>query len=158
MGDRTRALKLFERAYQCQLAGDLAGAIHLYQASLAEQPTAEAHTFLGWVYSFERRYDAAIAECKRAIVVDPTFGNPYNDIGSYLVQKGELDEAIEWLEKAKTAPRYEPRHFPYMNLGRIYAQKGMVLRAIQEFEAALEIHAGEPTCLSALGQLRGALN
>jgi tetratricopeptide (TPR) repeat protein len=46
----------------------------------------------------------------------------------------------------------------YMNLGRIYAQKGMVLRAIQEFEAALEIHAGEPTCLSALGQLRGALN
>ena len=45
-----------------------------------------------------------------------------------------------------------------MNLGRIYAQKGMVLRAIQEFEAALEINAGEPTCLSALGQLRGALN
>jgi hypothetical protein len=34
----------------------------------------------------------------------------------------------------------------------------MVLRAIQEFEAALEIHAGEPICLSALGQLRGALN
>jgi hypothetical protein len=33
----------------------------------------------------------------------------------------------------------------------------MVLRAIQEFEAALEIRA-EPTCLSALGQLRGALN
>jgi hypothetical protein len=41
---------------------------------------------------------------------------------------------------------------------RIYAQKGMVLRAIQQFEAALEIHAGEPTCLSTLGQLRGALN
>src|SRR5436309_8621732 len=37
-----------------------------YQASLAEHPTAEAYTFLGWVYSFERRYDAAIAECKRS--------------------------------------------------------------------------------------------
>src|SRR3989475_7493096 len=69
VGDRARALKLFERAYQCQLAGDLAGAVHLYQASLAELPTAEAHTFLGWVYSFERRYDEAIAECKRAIAV-----------------------------------------------------------------------------------------
>ena len=45
-----------------------------------------------------------------------------------------------------------------MNLGRIYAQKEMVMRAIQEFEAALAIHPGEPTCLSALGQLRGALN
>ena len=49
-------------------------------------------------------------------------------------------------------------HFPYMNLGRIYAQKGMVLRAIREFEAALEFHPGEPTCLSALGELRGALH
>jgi hypothetical protein len=42
-----------------------------------------------------------------------------------------------------------------MNLGRIFAQKGMALRAIQEFEAALEIQAGEPTCFSAVGQLRG---
>jgi len=108
--------------------------------------------------AFRGRLDEAIDECKKAIAVDQTFGNRYNDIGSYLVNKGKLDEAIEWLEKAKTAPRYEPRHFPYMNQGRIYAQKGMVLRAIQEFEAALEIHAGEPTCLSALGQLRGALN
>ena len=72
--------------------------------------------------------------------------------------RGDLERAIEWLEKAKMAPRYEPRHFPYMNLGRIYAQKGMVLRAIREFEAALEFHPGEPTCLSALGELRGALH
>jgi Tfp pilus assembly protein PilF len=79
-------------------------------------------------------------------------------IGSYLVTRGKLDDAIEWLEKAKTAPRYEPRHFPYMNLGRIYAQKGMVLRAIREFETALEIHPGEASCLSALAELRGALN
>ena len=50
--------------------------MQLYQASLAELPTAEAHTFLGWVYSFDRRYDEAIAECKRAIAVDATFGNP----------------------------------------------------------------------------------
>src|ERR1700737_3526337 len=103
-------------------------------------------------------FNRAIELYTKSLAVYQTFGNPYNDIGSYLVKKGKLDEAIEWLDKAKAAPRYEPRHFPYMNLGRIYAQKGMVLRAIQEFEAALEIHAGEPTCLSALGQLRGALN
>ena len=140
------------------LAGELVEAIALFTRSLETRPTAEAYTFRGWAYSFQGRLDEAIDECKKAIAVDQTFGNPYNDIGSYLVKKGRLDEAIEWLEKAKTAPRYEPRHFPYMNLGRIYAQKGMVLRAIQEFEAALEIHAGEPTCLSALRQLRGALN
>src|SRR5438046_8735330 len=109
VGDRARALKLFERAYQCQLAGDLAGAVQLYQASLAELPTAEAHTFLGWVYSFERRYDEAIAECKRAIAVDPTFGNPYNDIGRYLMELGRDDDAIHWLTRRMDAPLYDAR-------------------------------------------------
>jgi len=76
----------------------------------------------------------------------------------YLIAKGELDEAIQWLEKAKTAPRYDPRHYPFMNLGRIYAAKGMVKRAIDEFEGALAFAPGDPTCLSALAQLRALLN
>ena len=155
---KDQALALWMHGQKHHLRGDLVRAIELYTKSLGLHPTAEAYTFRGWAYSFQGRVDEAIEECKKAITCDPTFGNPYNDIGSYLVMNGKLDEAIEWLEKAKLAPRYEPRHFPYMNLWRIYAQKGMVLRAIQEFEAALEIHAGEPTCLSALGQLRGALN
>ena len=155
---KDQALTLWMKGQKHHLRGDFNRAIELYTKSLALYPTAEAYTFRGWAYSFQGRLDEAIDECKKAIAVDQTFGNPYNDIGSYLVNKGKLDEAIEWLEKTKTAPRYEPRHFPYMNLGRIYAQKGMVLRAIQEFEAALEIHAGEPISLSALGQLRGALN
>lgn len=155
---KNQALDLWVHGQKHHLRGDLERAIELYTKSLGLYPTAEAYTFRGWAYSFQGRVDEAIEECKKAIATDPTLGNPYNDIGSYLVKKGKLDEAIEWLEKAKTAPRYEPRHFPYMNLGRIYAQKGMVLRAIQEFEAALEIHAGEPTCLSALAELRGVLN
>jgi tetratricopeptide (TPR) repeat protein len=155
---KDQALALWKHAQRHHLRGDLERAIALYTESLGLFPTAEAYTFRGWAYSFQGRFDEAIEECKKAIAVDPTFGNPYNDIGSYLFTKGQLDEAIEWLEKAKSAPRYEPRHFPYMNLGRIYARKGMVLRAIQEFEAALEIQRGEPTCLSALGQLRGRLN
>jgi Tfp pilus assembly protein PilF len=153
-----QALTTWMHEQKHHLRGDLERAIEIYTKSLGLYPTAEAYTFRGWAYSFQGRVDEAIEECKKAIATDPTFGNPYNDIGSYLVATGKLDEAIEWLEKAKTAPRYEPRHFPCMNLGRIYAQKGMVLRAIQEFETALEIHAGEPTCLSALAELRGALN
>ena len=153
-----QALTTWMHGQKHHLRGDLERAIELYTKSIGLYPTAEAYTFRGWAYSFQGHVDEAINECKKAIATDPTFGNPYNDIGSYLVKKGQFDDAIEWLEKAKTAPRYEPRHFPYMNLGRIYAQKGMVLPAIREFEGALEIHAGEPTCISALGELRGALN
>ena len=97
-----------------------------------------------WVESTTRSPNAS-----RAIEVDPAFGNPYNDIGAYLIAKGELDEAIQWLEKAKLAPRYDPRHYPFMNLGRIYAAKGMVKRAIEEFEGALAFAPGDPTCVRA---------
>ena len=156
--DADAAAELLRRAFQAQLSGDFATAALLYQRSIAAFPTAEAHTFLGWTYSFQRRLDEAIEECHKAIAVDPTFGNPYNDIGSYLIKQGQLDEAVEWLEKAKAAPRYEPRHFPYMNLGRIYARKGMVGRAIAELECAVEMVPGEPSCLSMLTELRGSLN
>jgi tetratricopeptide (TPR) repeat protein len=63
-------------------------------------PTAEAHTFLGWTYHFQGRLDDAIAECKRAIEIDPEFGNPYNDIGAYLIELKRFDGAIPWLERA----------------------------------------------------------
>ena len=122
--------------------GDFDGAIQLYTKSIDVCPTAEAYTFRGWAYNFLGRVDDAIGECKRAIEVDPGFGNPYNDIGAYLIAKGELDEAVPWLEQAKRAPRYEPRHFPYMNLGRLYAAKGMLQQAIQRVRARARNSAG----------------
>src|SRR5690349_19811550 len=94
-GPRRDAMELFRRAYEAQVAEEYEAAIELYKRSLAVYPTAEAHTFLGWVYSFQERYDDAIAECLEAIRVDPTFGNPYNDIGSYLVAKGNLYDCVK---------------------------------------------------------------
>ena len=135
-GSLERAAHLLKVAYEKQMGGDYQGAIELYKDSIAERPTAEAHTFLGWTYSFLGRYDDAIEECEKAIQVDPDFGNPYNDIGSYLVHLGRVEEAIPWLNKAKDAARYEPRHFPYINLGRIYLKLGRVDEAAREFEQA----------------------
>lgn len=131
-----RAIRLLEQAYENQKEGHLEEAIELYEASIQEHPTAEAHTFLGWTYSYQGKYDDAIEQCKIAITVDPQFGNPYNDIGSYLIQKGEFDNSIRWLELAKKAPRYEPRHFPYLNLFRVYLKQGRLDAAQREFEQA----------------------
>ena len=155
---KQRALELWNEGVQHHMHGDFDGAIQLYTKSIDVCPTAEAYTFRGWAYNFLGRVDDAIGECKRAIEVDPAFGNSYNDIGAYLIAKGELDEAVPWLEQAKRAPRYEPRHFPYMNLGRLYAAKGMLQQAISEFERALEIQPGEPTCEAFVARLRATLN
>jgi tetratricopeptide (TPR) repeat protein len=154
----SRAQKLFQQAYESQMDGKYDRAIRLYKKSIEVYPTAEAHTFLGWTYSFQGRLDEAIEACYKAIEVDPDFGNPYNDIGVYLMQKGQLDAAIPWLEKAKRAPRYEPRHFPYLNMGRIYLAKGDWLKALKEFEKAVEIMPNDVGARKALAELRGKLN
>ncbi|HKZ83906.1 MAG TPA: tetratricopeptide repeat protein [Anaerolineae bacterium] len=136
---RQHADLLFQRAYAQQVAGNLADAILLYRRSIEVYPTAEAHTFLGWTYSFLGRHDDAIEECKKAIEVDPAFGNPYNDIGAYLIELDRPREAIEWLEKATLAPRYEAPHYPWMNLGRAYERIGPWEEAIRCYRKALEI-------------------
>jgi len=152
-----RAQELFAEAYQLQMMGQLDEAAERYRASIACHPTAEAHTFLGWTYSFQDRLDEAIDECMKAIALDPDFGNPYNDIGSYLFKQGKLDDAIPWLERAIDAKRYEPRHFPHCNLGRIYWAKGQLHRAIEEFERALAIDPESRFARGALDAVRRAL-
>jgi tetratricopeptide (TPR) repeat protein len=155
--EQERAMALVEEGMKRQMAGELDESIRLYKQSIALYPTADAHTYLGWAYSFQGKIDDAIAECEIAIQVDPEFGNPYNDIGVYLMQQQKLDEAIPWLEKAKLAKRYEPRHFPYINLGRVYLSKEMVNKAIQEFRGALEKRPEETEIAQLIDELESKL-
>lgn len=157
-GEREKALVLWEEGTARLLTGELEEAIRLFTRSLEVSPTAEAYTFRGWAFSFAGRLDEAIEECRKAIATDPGFGNPYNDIGCYLMQKGELDEAVSWFERAKQAPRYEPRHFPYLNLGRLHAARGDLAEAISEFEGALEVCPDDPIALEFLGKLKYRVN
>ena len=156
--DLARAVELWQEAYQLQMRGELDRAIALYKESIAAKPTAEAHTFLGWALSFQGRLDEATAECVRAIEIDPTFGNPYNDIGVYLMQQEKLDEAIPWLEQAKRAPRYEPRQFPFMNLGRIYVKQAKWHEAMREFEQAVRMAPTDKSAHKMLHELRARMN
>ncbi len=130
----------FQAAYILQSAGELERAADAYERSVRLFATAEAHTFLGWTYSFMGRYDEAIAECERAIGIDPAFGNPYNDIGAYLIELGRLDEAIPWLEKAVVASRYCCYFYAHTNLARVYMHKRMPEKARKSLRAALRVN------------------
>ncbi len=152
------ALEFWREGTARLLAGDLEEAIALFTRSLRAHPTAEAYTFRGWAYSFAGRLEEAIEECRKAIATDPTFGNPYNDIGCYLVEQGRLEEAVPWFEQAKKAPRYEPRHFPYLNLGRLRAARGDFAEAVAEFQGALELSPGDPVALRLLETLKHHVN
>ena len=152
------AQRHFQRAYEAQMRGRLEEAVEHYRRSIAIHPTAEAHTFLGWALSYLGQPEDAIAECKVAIALDADFGNPYNDIGAYLIELGKDEEAIGWLERAKQAPRYEPRHFPYFNLARVYIKRHQIRDAIRELEGAIAIEPGYTVARRELHRLRGMLN
>jgi tetratricopeptide (TPR) repeat protein len=155
--NRAKAMALVHKAMDHQMAGELDDAIGLYKRSISLFPTADAHTYLGWAYSFQGKIDEAIAQCEIAIQLDPEFGNPYNDIGVYLMQQQRLDDAIPWLEKAKQAKRYEPRHFPYLNLGRVYSAKGMLQKALEEFRGALRLNPGDLDVAQVIEELESKL-
>lgn len=152
------AFKYFQMAYEHQMRGELDRAVTLYKKSLEIDPSAEAHTFLGWTYSFMGKLEKAIEECRKAIAVDPDFGNPYNDIGAYLLQLGRIDEAIDWLQQAKDARRYENPEFPYCNLGRAYELKGLWPLALEEYRGALKIRSYYGPALTRVLKLEALFN
>ena len=152
------AVALFNDAYEAQMARDFEAAIRLYKESIKIFPTAEAYTFLGWTYSFKGEYDLAIAECVAAISVDADFGNPYNDIGSYLIAKGNYFDCVRWFKLAMKAKRYEARAYPHFNLATVYEKRGKLLEAVKHYTLALDEQPNYTQAYEALRNLQGKLN
>lgn len=152
------AQELLKQAYKFHLEGNIDQAIHYYKLSIDVFPTAEAHTFLGWAYSLKGKYESAIQECYVAIELDRKYGNPYNDIGSYLIELGKYDKALPWLEKALNAERYSSKHFAYFNLGKLYEKKGNWKEAIDYYKKALEYRPDYEIAKKNLYELMGRMN
>ena len=66
--------------------------------------------------------------------------------------------AITWLERAKHAARYEPRHYPYFNLARVYVRQHKVHEAIRELQQAVAIEPRYTVARRELHRLLGLLN
>lgn len=148
--DYERARELWEEGVTELMSGRVHSAIDCFNQSILQLPTAEGYTYRGWALSFLGMLEQAVQDCEKAIEIDPDFGNPYNDIGVYLMQLGLLDDAIPWFEKAKAAARYTPRHFPFLNLGHIYMAKGEQNKALEEYVQALDLDPENLVVLKAI--------
>jgi tetratricopeptide (TPR) repeat protein len=148
--DYERARELWEEGVTELMSGRVHSAIDCFNQSILQLPTAEGYTYRGWALSFLGMLEQAVQDCEKAIEIDPDFGNPYNDIGVYLMQLGLLDDAIPWFEKAKVAARYTPRHFPFLNLGHIYMAKGEQNKALEEYVQALDLDPENLVVLKAI--------
>lgn len=155
---KQRARQLFRRAYRAQMKGEIDEALGLYRASIELFPTAEAYTFLGWTHSFRKDFETAMRCCREAIEVDPDFGNPYNDIGAYLIELGRWDEAEPWLWAAVRARRYTSYHFPLYNLGRAYEHRFRLTEAERYYGLAARLEPRYLLARQALLRLRARNN
>lgn len=153
-----QAESLLEQGYHLQMAGQLDRAASLYRRSIACNPTAMAYTYLGWIFSLKGHPEQAIEKCRRAIELDPTLGNPYNDIGAYLIQQKRYKQAVPWLEAALRAPNYENYCYPYYNLGKISELLADWYRALEYYEQALSENSRYEPARTAIDKLRGKFN
>jgi tetratricopeptide (TPR) repeat protein len=153
-----KSREFFVKAFKLQAEGLYEEAISNYKISLDYYPTPQAYTYLGWSYSLIGDYDRAIEECKNAIDLDPDYGNPYNDIGAYLINQNKYDEAVTWLELALKAKKYNHYEFAHINLGRVLEKKGLWFEALQEYKIATEIAPDYELGKKLLNNIQGLLN
>ena len=148
------AEQLYNTGYLMILLGRPEEAVQLFKRSLEIEVTAEAPTYLGWALSHMGEYKRAVEEAEKAIRIDPDFGNPYNDIGVYLIEQGREDEAVPYLEKAMRAKRYCCYQFPHFNMGRIYLKKKMFEKAREQFKKSLQFDPNYAPAREALELLK----
>ena len=56
-----------------------------------------------------------------------------------VIDNEQLDEAISYLEMAKSKGVFAEAYIPYFNLGQAYMMKGHLNKAIQELEEAVRL-------------------
>ena len=147
------ASRLFRMAQALQIEGDVDRALILYEKSLRLHATAEAHANLGWAKSTRGLLDDAVAHCKKAIALDPDFPNAWNDIGAYLVDMSEPDEALFYLKRATRMANNPAPCFPQYNLYRAYLDLGDRMRAIAHLNEALAADSEFAPAVEALAEM-----
>ena len=150
-----RAKALLDEGLQAGADGLFDKAIRRFKGSQRLHKTAAALTFWGWAEAIKGNIHVAIHLCREALRIDPEFGNASNDIGSYLVALGDEATAITYFERAKTAKNYAARHFPMINLGRLFRERGNYWRAYREYTEALAVCPQDQTIKMAITELRG---
>jgi len=151
-----RSRDLIEDGLKAAGQGELDQAAKRFKDSLRLERSADALTYWAWVESSKGNLEVAAHLCREALQVDDDFGNAVNDLGSYLAALGETELAIAYFERAKKCERYSSRHFPYMNLGRIFWDRGDYWRAFKEYRQAQKICPDDQNigaALEKLGQL-----
>lgn len=131
--------EMVKEGHEAVFHKDHARALEAFTKAFNYRDSAEVLTLLGWAHSLLGQLDKAKSYCLKAIQKDPDYGPPYNDLGSYLLAEGQIEESLKWFDLAKRSLNYQNREYPYINSGRAYMTKKDLNRALEEFSKALTL-------------------
>ena len=109
------------------------------------------HEKLGWVYSKERNWPAAIANYTKAAELNPASSGPLNNLGNIHFLTGNRQMAIEfWRRSLERNPDQVDSR---LNLATAYYYEGRLKEAVDELKAALARDPGNKKALVMLKQM-----
>jgi tetratricopeptide (TPR) repeat protein len=113
-------------------------ALRCYNSATAIRPaTKEAWLGAARALYFLGRLEEAEDFCRRAISIDGGWSNSWHALGMILAEKNRTDEATAAFQRA--AETWPPLAAARLNLGKLYAQKGDITRAIEECRVGIQI-------------------
>jgi Tfp pilus assembly protein PilF len=153
------ALQHLERGRQLLNSGNVNEAIGALSLAVSFDATLkEAHNLLGVAYGTKGLRSLAVDSFKKSLEGDNDNPEYLNNLGYFLYQVGEYDDAYKYLRKAvKLAP--DSQRF-WNNLGLVQAQRGKFDDAYKSFARALGEFGGRlnvATRLERLGQEKEAM-
>jgi len=114
---------------------------------------APAYYMLGLVHMELKEDQQAEAAFRRAIELDPTSSEAYNNYGWFLCQRNRIDEAIRQFTLALKNPRYETPEKAYVNAGICSLKRNDEAGAIDYLQRALQVAPTHPLALYHLADI-----
>jgi tetratricopeptide (TPR) repeat protein len=135
--------------------GQYDAAVNSFEHALSAHPRyVEAENNRGLALAALQKKDAAIEAYQKAIEWQGGAGDdsqPYLNLGTLLLEQGELTRAADLLKKAATISPSNPRM--HEELGQAYVQQGDLPLAQHEFEAAIALSPNVSSLHFRLGQI-----
>jgi tetratricopeptide (TPR) repeat protein len=123
---------------QKEQTGDISQALELYQTAIKHWPENAMNWYnLGNAYRLQDNTEQAILAYQKAIERDNTLTNAYNNLGLTYTSLKQYTKATEtFIQSLKLHPENPATH---INLANAYLGKGDIYRAIDSYEAFLDL-------------------
>jgi serine/threonine protein kinase/Tfp pilus assembly protein PilF len=135
----TEKERLFiEATYVSLIEMDREKSVSLYETLIAKFPREKrAYFWLGIAHYFTRSLDEAIEAFKRALELDPRYGDCVNMIAYAYLESGDYPQAVEFFQQYAALSPGQAN--PHDSLADAYMLTGRLDEALAEFKEALRI-------------------